>query len=116
MIGLPGDTLERSIDTAKRLIELKPDMVRIYPTLVIKETALAEEYINNRYTPLLLEDAVLWCSILVPLYEEANVRVLRIGLQNTDELTEENEVIAGPASCFRCLFTRKYETTELQKA
>ena len=125
MIGLPGDTLERSIDTAKRLIELKPDMVRIYPTLVIKETALAEEYINNRYTPLLLEDAVLWCSILVPLYEEANVRVLRIGLQNTDELTEENEVIAGPAHpAFGALvyskiwlnrITKKLENTDISK-
>lgn len=96
MIGLPGDTLQKSINTARRLIELKPDMVRIYPTLVIKDTALAEEYMNKRYTPLSLEDAVLWCSILVPMYERANVKVLRIGLQNTDDLREENEVIAGP--------------------
>jgi len=96
MIGLPGDTLEKSMDTAKRLIELKPDMVRIYPTLVIKDTALEHEYLNNRYNPLSLDDAVSWCSILVPMYEEAGVKILRIGLQNSDEIREENEVTAGP--------------------
>ncbi|HEY8422571.1 MAG TPA: radical SAM protein [Thermoclostridium sp.] len=96
MIGLPGDTLKKSIDTAKKLIELKPDMVRIYPTLVISGTSLEQEYLNNRYSPLSLDDAVFWCSILVPMYENANVRVLRIGLQDMDELRRKNEVVAGP--------------------
>ncbi len=95
MIGLPGDTLKKSIDTAQRLIGLKPDMVRIYPTLVIKDTALEKEYMKKRYTPLSLDEAVLWCSILVQMYENAGVKVLRIGLQDTDELREK-EVIAGP--------------------
>lgn len=96
MIGLPSDTLEKSIDTAKRLIELNPDMVRIYPTLVIRGTALFDEFINQRYSPLSLDDAVLWCSKLVPMYENANIQVLRIGLQATDEIRKDNEVIAGP--------------------
>lgn len=96
MIGLPGDTLEKSVNTARRLIELKPDMVRIYPTLVIKDTALAEEYLRGEFKPLSLDDAVLWCSILVPMYEEANVKVLRIGLHNNDGLKNQDDVIAGP--------------------
>ena len=86
MIGLPKDTLQKSIDTAKRLIELEPEMVRIYPTLVIKDTELAQQYFNNRYKPLTLDEAVLWCSLLVPMYEEANIQVLRIGLQDTVDL------------------------------
>jgi histone acetyltransferase (RNA polymerase elongator complex component) len=96
MIGLPKDTLQKSIDTAKRLIELEPEMVRIYPTLVIKDTELAQQYFNNRYKPLTLDEAVLWCSLLVPMYEEANIQVLRIGLQDTVDLQKGNEVIAGP--------------------
>jgi len=60
MIGLPGDTLEKSINTARRLIELKPDMARIYPTLVISGTALEQEYLNKRYSPLSLNEAVFW--------------------------------------------------------
>ncbi len=97
MIGLPGDTLQKSIDTAKRLIELAPEMVRIYPTLVIKDTELAKQYLNNNYKPLTLDEAVSWCSILVPMYEDTNIQVLRIGLQDTVDLQKGNEVIAGPA-------------------
>lgn len=77
MLGLPGDTLEKSINTAKRLIELKPDMARIYPTLVIRDTALEQEYIGGKYIPLSLDEAVRWCSILVPMYENAGIKVIR---------------------------------------
>ena len=44
MTGLPSDTNEYSIETAKRLIALKPDFVRIYPTLTIKDTYLEKMY------------------------------------------------------------------------
>ncbi|NLK88103.1 MAG: radical SAM protein, partial [Clostridiaceae bacterium] len=40
MTGLPGDTRERCIDTAKKVISLSPELVRIYPVLVIKGTGL----------------------------------------------------------------------------
>ena len=36
MIGLPGDTCDRFLQTLDRVIELKPDFVRIHPTLVLK--------------------------------------------------------------------------------
>ena len=45
-------------------------MVRIYPTLVIKDTELAQQYFNNRYKPLTLDEAVYGGSLLVPMYEE----------------------------------------------
>ncbi len=95
MLGLPGDTLEKSINTAKRLIELKPDMARIYPTLVIRDTALEQEYIGGKYIPLSLDEAVRWCSILVPMYENAGIKVIRVGL-HAEELIRENEIVAGP--------------------
>jgi len=95
MIGLPGDTLEKSIKTAEKLIEIKPDMARIYPTLVIRDTDLEQEYISKRYRPLTVDEAVEWCSILVPMYENAGVKVIRIGL-HTDDLLKGNEVVAGP--------------------
>lgn len=96
MIGLPSDTFEKSLKTAKIIVELKPDMVRIYPTLVVKETGLEELYRNNEYLPLSLDEAVLWCSRLIPMYESAGISVLRVGLHDAEGLKEKSDVIAGP--------------------
>jgi histone acetyltransferase (RNA polymerase elongator complex component) len=97
MIGLPGDTFEKSLKTAKRIIDVKPDMVRLYPTLVIRGTELEKEFLAGNYKPLSLEETISWCSKIIPLYEDANIRVLRIGLQYTESLGAGNEVVAGPA-------------------
>ena len=60
MLGLPGDTLEKSTRTAKAIVSLKADNTRIYPTLVIKNTVLEKLYRENNYTPLSLMEAVEW--------------------------------------------------------
>jgi histone acetyltransferase (RNA polymerase elongator complex component) len=96
MIGLPADTLEKSIETSKTLIAEKPDMVRIYPTLVIKGTELESEYALGRYRPLTVSEAISWCERIIPLYENSGIKVLRIGLQSTDQIREGGEVLAGP--------------------
>ena len=94
MLGLPADSYEKALKTAKDVIELKPDMVRIYPTLVIKDTLLEEYYLTGRFIPLSLEEAVEWCTDILPLYREAGITVLRIGLQDSDTL--EGSIVAGP--------------------
>lgn len=96
MIGLPEDTLEKSLLTARKIIDIQPDMVRIYPTLVIRGTELETQYEKGQYKPLTLDEAVSWCSVILPLYEEANIQVLRIGLQHTENLKQGLEVVAGP--------------------
>ena len=94
MLGLPADTYEKAVKTAQDVIGLKPEMVRIYPALVIKDTQLEEYYSTGRYTPLSLEEAIEWCAGILPLYREAGITVLRIGLQDSDTL--EGSVVAGP--------------------
>jgi histone acetyltransferase (RNA polymerase elongator complex component) len=96
MIGLPADTLEKSVETSKKLINEKPDMARIYPTLVIKGTELESEYALGRYQPLTVSEAVSWCERIIPLYENSGIKVLRIGLQGTNQIREGGEVLAGP--------------------
>ncbi|HEY8500986.1 MAG TPA: radical SAM protein [Clostridia bacterium] len=96
MLGLPADTLEKSIETSERLIAEKPDMVRIYPTLVIKGTELESEYSAGRYRPLTASEAVSWCEKIIPLYENSGIKVLRIGLQGTEQIRKGGEVLAGP--------------------
>lgn len=96
MTGLPGDTNEYSIETAKRIISLKPDLVRIYPTLTIKDTYLEKLYHMGKYTPQTLDDAVILAKELMLMFEKADITVIRIGLQPTDEINENASVVAGP--------------------
>lgn len=100
MIGLPESTRIDEINTAKVLIKLKPKLVRIYPVLVVKNTKLEKEYEQGTYEPLTVTQAVETCKELVRIFTNKKIEVIRIGLQNTDEITEpgtqNSEVIAGP--------------------
>ena len=108
MLGLPESTEKDEINTAKDLIKLKPSIVRIYPVLVIKGTALEKQYNNNEYEPLELNQAVERCKELCYLFEKKKIKVIRIGLQNSDTIcnpeNNTSEVVAGPYhDCFRQL-------------
>ena len=96
MVGLPESTMEKEIGTMKRCIELKPEIVRIYPVYVLKESKLWEMYENKEYTPLELEDAVKRASAMYSLCVENGINVIRIGLQTTEEINSKNVEIAGP--------------------
>jgi len=100
MVGLPESTRIDEINTAKELIKLRPKMVRIYPVLVIKNTRLEKEYLEGKYTPLTVVQAVETCKELVSMFNQKGIDVIRVGLQNTDEITDPNiegsEVVAGP--------------------
>jgi len=96
MIGLPGDTLEKSIFTAKRIIGLGAVETRIYPVLVIKDTKLAEWYEQGRYKPLSMEETIDWLKELLPVFEAAGVEVTRVGLHSSVGLESGKELVAGP--------------------
>jgi histone acetyltransferase (RNA polymerase elongator complex component) len=96
MTGLPGDTPEKSIYTAQEIIRLKPSIVRIYPTLTIKDTFMEKMYLDGRYTPQTLDEAVELAKKLLLMFEAENIRVIRLGLQSTDEISENGSVVAGP--------------------
>lgn len=94
MTGLPGDTPGRCIETARRIITLKPDGVRIYPTVIVKDTELYELWKAGRYREHTVEDAVSICAKIVPLFEKAGIPVIRLGLNPTEEL-DRGAAVAG---------------------
>lgn len=96
MTGLPADTREKSLETADKLIALKPDFVRIYPTLVIEGTELLNLYRRGEYIPQSVDEAADLCRLLFEKFESSGIRVIRTGLQNTDEISPEGAVAAGP--------------------
>ena len=96
MIGLPGDTKEKALHTAELIVAFGASCTRIYPTLVVDGTALAEDYRMGKYAPLTLEEAVGWCKALYRSIQIAGVTVLRMGLHPTKDLREGEHLLAGP--------------------
>jgi histone acetyltransferase (RNA polymerase elongator complex component) len=94
MIGLPGDTMDRFLHTLDLIIPLRPDFLRIHPTLVLRGAPLETLWRSGRYIPLSLDEAVEWLKRGLLASEKAAVPVARIGLQPTREL--EDHFVAGP--------------------
>lgn len=96
MIGLPGDTPQRSLETARRIVALGADNTRIYPTLVIEHTLLAERWRRGTYKALSIEEAVAWTKPVLKLMEESGLEVLRVGLHPTEGFINGTDYLAGP--------------------
>lgn len=96
MPGLYKDSFDKAIETGLESIKMNPDMVRIYPTLVIKDTKLEKLYKEGLYKPLSLDEAIEISSRLYMIYSYKKIPVIRIGLQPTENINEKKDVVAGP--------------------
>jgi len=94
MPGLPGDTQETVLYTVEETITLAPDFVRIYPTLVLRDTPLDAMFERGEYSPWTLDEMVAVCKKAAALFKAAGINVIRMGLQPTGELTAA--LVAGP--------------------
>lgn len=93
MTGLYKDTEERAINTAEKIIALEPSTVRIYPTVVLKGTYLAELYLAEKYKPLNADDSAELCARLVPMFEKAGIKIIRLGLHSSEDI--KKNMLAG---------------------
>jgi histone acetyltransferase (RNA polymerase elongator complex component) len=96
MIGLPQDSYAMDMETTRQTIALRPQAVRIYPTLVIAGTALEAMWKRGDYEPLSMEDALSTCRDMLLLFQEENIRVIRMGLYPGEELRRDGVIQAGP--------------------
>ena len=109
MTGLYGDSEQKTIKTAQELIKLNPETVRIYPTIVLKDTTLATLYTEGKYKPQTVGEAVKLCTKLLRMFSAEGIKVIRLGLHSID-----NEAyVAGPwhpafsELCFSEIFLQK---------
>ena len=93
MTGLYKDSDEKALETARKLIALKPKTVRIYPTVVLKGTYLAELYEKEEYKPQTVDDAANLCTKLLPLFENSGIKVIRLGLHASGDI--KKNMVAG---------------------
>ena len=96
MVGMPGQDFASVQDTAARVAQLRPNIARIYPLLVIKDTPLAHSYEQGAFVPLSLEEAVEQSAYLYKTLTQAGIKVIRIGLQPDEELCAAGNIVAGP--------------------
>ena len=96
MPGLPEESAESRKKTIDGILKWRPDFIRIYPTLVIKDTILAKWWEEKKYLPLSLTEAVKICKEMVLIFQKANIPVIRIGLQASESLLQPGHILAGP--------------------
>ena len=96
MVGLPGQDESSAMTTALEIAGLLPDFVRIYPTIVLKNSRLETWYQNGTYEPLALDAAVNQVKNLYGFFREKQIPVIRMGLQASESLDFDGTVVAGP--------------------
>lgn len=96
MTGLPGDTPEYARDTLERLLALQPHCMRIYPTLVLRGTRLADWWQKGNYQPQTLEETVSLGATLLERLADTSVLLIRLGVASSERMTEKGELLAGP--------------------
>lgn len=96
MIGLPGSSVSDEIETAEFIVSMGCDEARIYPTVVFKNTELCNMAINGAYTALALDDACRRSAAALDVLYKGNVRILRIGLCESENLRSDETYFAGP--------------------
>jgi histone acetyltransferase (RNA polymerase elongator complex component) len=96
MVGLPGDDETGALITAQKIIDLGPDFVRIYPTLVVANSRLARWYESGDYRPLSLEEGITLVKKIYLKFKKAGINVIRMGLQASEDLEDGTTVLAGP--------------------
>lgn len=94
MPGLPGGDAEEALMSLRRALKLKPSFVRIYPTVVIDGTGLADLWKSGGFQAWTLDEAVDICADMLLVCRQVDMPVIRLGLQQDPQL--ENNLLAGP--------------------
>ncbi|MFH1984020.1 MAG: radical SAM protein [Pseudomonadota bacterium] len=96
MVGLPGDTAATAMATAREVAAWRPEAVRIYPTIVLKNSRLADWTLQGRYRPWDLDTAVALVADMVRVFARKDIPVIRMGLHADDGLLGTGAIVAGP--------------------
>ena len=94
--GLPGETWTTLVNTAVKAVQLRADVCRIYPVIVIEDTELADRVREGSYVPLTIEQAVAYSAFLKSYLEGKGTQIIRVGLQSTEDFDAGRGIVGGP--------------------
>lgn len=112
MIGLPGDTYEKDVFSANELVKVKPQIARLYPTMVIDGTELRRMYLASEYTPLTLSESITITKQMYRIISGAGINIIRVGLKSKDLINNPQE---GFHPAFRQLVESEIAKEDLEK-
>ena len=93
MTGLYRDSVDDCRYTAEEFIKLSPATVRVYPTVILKNTRLGELFERGEYGSFTFDETVELCAELLRKFERNGVRVIRLGLHASREV--ESDMLGG---------------------
>lgn len=93
MVGLYRSTPADEMTTIERIIALSPDTLRIYPTVILKNTRLGELLQSGEYKPFSFEQAVEISAAAMIMAESSGIRVIKCGLHASEFV--ERDMIGG---------------------
>jgi histone acetyltransferase (RNA polymerase elongator complex component) len=94
MTGLPGADRLSDLRSAQSVAAMRPDGVRIYPTVILRGTPLEALWRAGKYRAHTVSDAVETCAPIAAIFLEAGIPILRLGLNPTEALSG-GEAVGG---------------------
>lgn len=95
MIGLPGDSPESCVYSARETVKIGPAIARLYPTIVIEDTKLYDQYLSGEYRALSQDEAVLRTKEMYKILTAAGINIIRVGLKSSDIINENGDIDGG---------------------
>ncbi len=93
MTGLYGSDPEKDMYTACEIIKLKPDTVRIYPVVILKNTELGDLFEKGIYKTYSLEKMISLCGEYMAKFSENKIRIIKCGLHASEMV--ESDMLGG---------------------
>lgn len=115
MTGLPGDTRERAIASAEAAVSLHPELARLYPTVVLPDTELAEMCRKKKFIPLTEAESVEITSEMYKILDAAGIKILRVGLKSTDLVTPDTDMGGSYHPAYRQLVEGLIALQQMEK-
>ena len=115
MIGLPGDTMEKSIASAREAVKISPSIARLYPTVIIQNTELYRMFQEGKYKPFSMEETIQITKEMYLILTAADINVIRVGLKSTDHISESGDIAGGYHPAFRQLVESESAKEQLEK-
>ena len=95
MIGLPGDSPEACLFSARETVKVAPRIARLYPTIVIENTELYDKCLDGSYSPLTEEEAIFRTKEMYKIIDSAGIKIIRVGLKSSDLIAPEALIGGG---------------------
>jgi histone acetyltransferase (RNA polymerase elongator complex component) len=93
MTGLYKSDFEKDEYTAREIMKIRPDTVRVYPTVVLKNTYLGYLQEIGEYKAPNAEETAPFCAKLLQMFENNGIKVIKLGLHSSE--TVESDMVGG---------------------